>query len=238
MPRRMAILIGQPRTPVGRVGTARLRLAVVVTAVVVLTACGSGGSGQAATTAPTPTTAPAATTAPTPTTAPAAATAPTPTTAPAAATAPTPTTAPLPTTALSPTTAPAATGGVATCPTLAQADAALGGSYGGPLQTPVGTVAVGIVCEYTGRSAAGNAGVTIFAHQAPAVFAGQVANAGRAPGMARIAGVGDGAFGLAAGGRTIVNAWSNVSRTVVAAQSSGSLAQTEALARVALADNN
>ena len=56
--------------------------------------------------------------------------------------------------------------------------------------------------------------------------------------MARIAGVGDGAFGLAAGGRTIVNAWSNGSRTIVAAQSSGSLAQTEALARVALADNN
>ena len=219
MPRRIAILIGQPRRPVGRVRKARLRLAVVVTAVVVLTACGSGGSGQAATTAPTPTTGSAATTAPTSTT------------------------APLPTTAPTPTTAPAATGGVATCPTLAQADAALGGSYGGPLQTPVTTpqtpvTTVGIVCEYTGRSAAGNAGVTIFTHQAPAIFAKQVSNAGGVPGMARIAGVGDGAFGLAAGGRTIVNAWSNVSRTVVAAQSSGSLAQTEALARVALADNN
>jgi hypothetical protein len=131
-----------------------------------------------------------------------------------------------------PTTA-AATGGGPRCPTLAQANAALGGSYSGPTSTagPGGA----IVCEYTGS--AGNAGVTIFAHQSEAVFTGQVANAGRAPGMQKVSGVGDGAFALTTGGRTIVNAWANGSRTVVAAQGPGSLAQTEALAQVALSDN-
>jgi hypothetical protein len=130
---------------------------------------------------------------------------------------------------------PVAATGASKCPTLAQAEAALGGSYGGPVQTPVRSI--GVVCEYTGSSAATNAGVTVFAHLTAPVFAGQVSNAGRAPGMHSISGVGDGAFGLSAGGRTVVNAWQNASRTVVAAQSAGSLAQTEALARVGLADN-
>lgn len=55
--------------------------------------------------------------------------------------------------------------------------------------------------------------------------------------MPAISGVGDGAYGQTVGGRSIVNAYSNASRTVVAAQSSATLAQTEALARVALSDN-
>ena len=101
------------------------------------------------------------------------------------------------------------------------------------MQTSAG--GAGTVCEYTGATQP--AAVAIFAHQSQVVFAGQKANAGKAAGMQPINGVGDGAFGLAAGGRTIVNAYSNGSRTVVAAQSSGSLSQTEALARVALADN-
>ena len=111
----------------------------------------------------------------------------------------------------------------------------MGASYAALVQTPVH--GIGVVCEYTGSSAATNAGVTIFAHVTAPVFAGQVANAGRAPGMQRVSGVGDGAYAVAAGGRTIVNAWSNASSTVVAAQSSRALSQTEALARVALADN-
>lgn len=94
---------------------------------------------------------------------------------------------------------------------------------------------IGIVCEYTGLG--GNAGVTIFAHLTPAVFAGQVAHAPGAPAMPAIAGIGDGAFGSSAGGRSVVNAYSNASRTVVAAQAPGALGPTEALARVALADN-
>jgi len=122
---------------------------------------------------------------------------------------------------------------VAACPTLAQANAALGGSYGGLIQTA--TAGGGVVCEYTG--AAGNAGVTIFAHQSASVFAGQVAHAPGAPAMPAIAGVGDGAFGQTIGGRSIVNAYSNASRTLVAAQASGALAPVEALARVALSDN-
>jgi len=147
-----------------------------------------------------------------------------------------PTTAP-PTTvsaAGSTTTAAAVTTGTATCPTLAQANAALGGSYSGPIQTPAG--GNGVVCEYT--SSAGNAGVTIFAHQTSVVYAGQVANAtGRVAGMQKVAGVGDGAYALTTGGRTVLNAYSNGSRTVVAAQAPGALGPTEALARVALADN-
>jgi hypothetical protein len=120
------------------------------------------------------------------------------------------------------------------CPTQAQADTALGASFNGPSQTPVSSI--GVVCEYTGGSG-GNAGVTIFAHLPDAVYAGQVSNAGRAPGMQRISGVGDGGFALVAGGRSIVNAYSSGSHTVVAAQSPQALTATEALARVALADN-
>lgn len=137
--------------------------------------------------------------------------------------------------AASPTTAPPAAATAATCPTLAQAEAALGGSYGGPVQTP--TAGGGIVCEYTSSTPGANAGVTIFAHQSATVFAGQVANAPGNPAMPAISGVGDGAYGQSVGGRSIVNAYSNSSRTLVAAQSSGTLAQTEALARVALSDN-
>jgi hypothetical protein len=118
---------------------------------------------------------------------------------------------------------------------LSQADAALGGSYSGPVRS-VGAGGAAI-CEYLGTGAAGNAGATIFAHQGAAVFAGQEANGGRAPGMQPIRGVGDTAFGLSAGGRTVVNAFSNASRTFVAAQSPASLVATEALARIALADN-
>lgn len=131
------------------------------------------------------------------------------------------------------TTTAAATTGAAVCPTLAQAEGALGGSFSGPIQTP--TPGGGIVCEYTG--AAGNAGVTIFAHQSAAVFAGQVAHAPGAPAMPAISGVGDGAFGMTTAGRSIVNAYSNASRTLVAAQAQGPLPPVEALARVALADN-
>jgi hypothetical protein len=131
------------------------------------------------------------------------------------------------------TTTAVATTGAAKCPTLAQAETALGGSFSGPIQTP--TPGGGIVCEYTG--AAGNAGVTIFAHQSAAVFAGQVAHAPGAPAMPAISGVGDGAYGMTTAGRSIVNAYSNASRTLVAAQAQGPLPPVEALARVALADN-
>jgi len=170
-----------------------------------LTACSSGNSSSTSTSsAPPATTAPSATTA----------------------------TAAVSTTGAVPTTA-AATTGAATCPTLAQANAALGGSYVGPRTTP--TPGGGIVCEYTGGT--GAAGVTVFAHQSAAVFAGQVAHASGAPAMPSISGVGDGAFGMTAGGRSIVNAYSNGSRTLVAAQAPGTLAPVEALARVALSDN-
>jgi hypothetical protein len=135
-------------------------------------------------------------------------------------------------TAAVPTTA-AATTGAAVCPTLAQANTALGGSYSGPIKTA--TAGGGIVCEYT--SGSGNAGVTVFAHQSAAVFTGQVAHAAGAPAMAQLSGVGDGAFGQTTGGRSIVNAYSNSSRTLVAAQAPGPLSPVEALARVALADN-
>jgi hypothetical protein len=137
-------------------------------------------------------------------------------------------------TAPAPSTTAAATIAVATCPTLAQAEAALGGSFAALSQnsTPGG----GIVCEYTG-GAGGVAGVTIFAHQSATVFAGQVAHAPGAPAMPAISGVGDGAFGMTTAGRSIVNAYANASRTLVAAQASSSLASVEALARVALAAN-
>ncbi len=136
------------------------------------------------------------------------------------------------TTAAVPTT-PAATSSPATCPTLPQANAALGATYTGPVSTP--TAGGGLVCEYTGAS--GNAGVTIFAHQSAAVFAGQVAHAPGNPAMPSISGVGDGAYGMTTGGRSVVNAYSNAARTVVAAQGPGSLASVEALARVALGDS-
>ena len=77
--------------------------------------------------------------------------------------------------------------------------------------------------EYPGD----NAGVAIFAHQSPSVFAGQVAHAPGAPVMPAISGVGDGAYGQTAGGRSVVNAYSNASRTLVAAQSSAGLSQTK-----------
>jgi hypothetical protein len=145
----------------------------------------------------------------------------------------TPTTRPASaTTAAVPTTA-AATTSASTCPTLAQANTALGGSYGGPITTP--TAGGGIVCEYT--SGAGNAGVTIFAHQSVSVFAGQVGHATGAPAMPSFSGVGDGAFGMTIAGRSVLNAYSNASRTFVAAQGPVALAPVAALARVALADN-
>jgi len=131
------------------------------------------------------------------------------------------------------TTTVAVTTGAATCPTLAQTEAALGGSYSGPTRTP--TQGGGVVCEYTGGG--GTAAVAIFAHQSATVFAGQVAHAPGAPAMPSIAGVGDGAFGETTGGRSIVNAYANASRTLVAAQASTSLPSVEALAKVALADN-
>jgi len=137
------------------------------------------------------------------------------------------------TTTPSPTTAPVAAG-APTCPTLTQADAALGVSHNGPIR--IGLRGGGILCEYTG--AGGIAAVAIYAHQTAAVFAGQVANAPGAPAMARISGVGDGAFGQNVGGVSIVNAYADASRTIVAAQAHGAaLASAEALARVALADN-
>ena len=131
------------------------------------------------------------------------------------------------------TTTAASTTGAAICPTLAQAQAALGASYGGPITSHIQDG--GIVCEYT--SSAGNAGVTIFAHQSATVFAGQVSNAPGTPAMSAIPGVGDGAYGQTAGGRSVVNAYSNASRTIVAAQAPGAIGPVEALARVALADN-
>jgi len=111
----------------------------------------------------------------------------------------------------SPTTAPGATtpppgsttttgavaAGAPTCPTMAQADSALGVSDSGPVTTS--TKGGGIVCEYTGG--AGNAAVAIFAHQTATVFAGQVGNAPGAPAMPQISGVGDGAFGSTIAGR-------------------------------------
>jgi hypothetical protein len=136
------------------------------------------------------------------------------------------------TSAVVPTTS-AGTTTAATCPTLAQANAALGSTHSGPISTP--TPGGGKVCEFTGGS--GNAGVTIFAHQSAAVFAGQVAHAPGNPAMPSISGLGDGAYGTTTGGRSVVNAYSNASRTLVAAQGPGSLASVEALARVALSDN-
>jgi hypothetical protein len=168
--------------------------------------CGSSGSSTPTTTTAAPSTAAPATTA-----------------APAAVTT---------TTAVVPTTTPGTTS-AATCPTLAQANAALAATYSGPISNSI--PGGGLVCEYTGAS--GNAGVTIFAHTSAAVFAGQVAHAPGNPAMPSISGVGDGAYGQTTGGRSVVNAYSNATRTVVAAQGPGALSTVEALAKVALSDN-
>jgi len=134
-------------------------------------------------------------------------------------------------TAGSSTAATAAAATTATCPTLAQVETATGNSYTGSHSTPAG--GGGIVCEYLGAT---TAAVAIFAHDSQVVFAGQVAHT-QAVGMQKISGVGSGAFGVDDSGRSIVNAYSNSSQTVVAAQATGSLASVEAFARVALADN-
>lgn len=131
----------------------------------------------------------------------------------------------------SPTTAATATAAV--CPTMAQADAALGASDTGPTMHAAG--GGGIVCEYTGSN--GIAGVTIFSQQSATVFAGQVAHAPGNPAMPALSGVGDGAYGQTAGGRSVVNAYSNATHTLVAAQAPGAIAPVEALAQVALSDN-
>ena len=91
------------------------------------------------------------------------------------------------------TTGPAWTvAGGATCPTLAQAEAALVASYTRPTHIPAR--GGGLVCEYFGVAGAANAGVTIYAHESATVVAGQIPNLGAAPGMKRISGVGSGAF--------------------------------------------
>jgi len=117
---------------------------------------------------------------------------------------------------------------------MAQADAALRVSDTGPIRT--GIKGGGVLCEYTG--AGGNSAVAIYAHQSGTVFAGMVSNADdKVTGMQPVSGVGDGAFFLTAGGRSVVNAYSNGSHTVVAAQGPGAAAPIEALAQVALSDN-
>jgi hypothetical protein len=194
--------------PGPRVARVRNRTPAGVGAVVagiILMGCGSGSSGPGASATSSP--ASSATTAP-------------------STSAPSTSTPPL-------ASAPAATTTAATCPTLAQANLALGATYSGPVTHA--TAGGGIVCEYTG--AGGSAAVAIFANQSATVFAGQVANAPGAPAMPKISGVGDGAFGSTIAGRSIVNAYSNSSRTLVAAQAPGALPPVEALARVALADN-
>ena len=133
-----------------------------------------------------------------------------------------------------PTTAVATGATTATCPSAAQASAAVGQSYSALIHNP--SPGGGIVCIYNGAGAV-NAEVAIFAHGSASVFAGQVANAPGKPAMPAISGVGDGAFGQDTGGRAIVNAYSNASRTLVAAQAAGPLPPVEALARVALSVN-
>jgi hypothetical protein len=117
---------------------------------------------------------------------------------------------------------------------MAQADAALGVSDTGPIRTVI--KGGGALCEYTGTG--GISAVAIYAHQNATVFAAQVSNADdKVTGMQPVSGVGDGAFFLTAGGRSVVNAYSNGSHTVVAAQGPGAAAPIEALAQVALSDN-
>jgi hypothetical protein len=132
-----------------------------------------------------------------------------------------------------PTTVAAAAGGGVTCPSLAQADTALGVSDSGTTRTP--TQGSGVVCAYTGNA---TADVTIFAYESPQAFSAQVASAGTTPGMQQVSGVGDGAFGLTANGRSSVNAYSNASRTFVEAAAPGALARVQALARAGLVDND
>ena len=133
-----------------------------------------------------------------------------------------------------PTTAAATGATTSTCPSVAQASAAVGQSYSTLTHNP--SPGGGIVCIYNGAGAV-NAEVAIFAHGSASVFAGQVANATGKPAMPAISGVGDGAYGQDIGGRAIVNAYSNSSRTLVAAQAAGPLPPVEALARVALSVN-
>lgn len=117
---------------------------------------------------------------------------------------------------------------------MAQADAALGVPDTGPARSGIG--GDGILCRYSG--AQGIAAVAIYAHQSASVFAGMVSHADdKVTGMQPVSGVGDGAFFLTAGGRSVVNAYSNGSHTVVAAQGPGAAAPIEALAKVALSDN-
>jgi hypothetical protein len=127
----------------------------------------------------------------------------------------------------------AAAGGAATCPSVAQANTALGVSDSGTTRTP--TQDSGVICRYTGTSAAD---VTIFAYEGQQAFSTQVANAGTTAGMQKLSGVGDGGFGLTANGRSSVNAYSNTSRTFVEAQAPGALAPVQALAKAALIDND
>jgi hypothetical protein len=133
-----------------------------------------------------------------------------------------------------PTTAVATGSTTSTCPSVAQASAAVGQSYSTLVHNP--SPGGGIICIYNGAGAV-NAEVAIFAHGSASVFAGQVANAPGKPAMPAISGVGDGAFGQDVAGRAIVNAYSNASRTLVAAQAAGPLPPVEALARVALSVN-
>jgi hypothetical protein len=133
-----------------------------------------------------------------------------------------------------PTTAAATGATTSTCPTAAQASTAVGQSYSSLKQEP--SPGGGIICVYNGSGAV-NAEVAIFSHGSASVFAGQVAHAPGDPAMPAISGVGDGAYGQDIGGRAIVNAYSNASRTLVAAQAAGPLPPVEALARVALSVN-
>jgi len=94
-----------------------------------------------------------------------------------------------------------------------------------------------LICRYTGGPG-GIAGVVLFTNQSESVFQGQVAHAPGNPAMPSISGVGDGAYGQDIGGRSVVNAYSNATRTVVAAQATGSLASVEALAKAALSANS
>jgi hypothetical protein len=156
-----------------------------------------------------------------------------PTTTPSATTASSASTAPSATTVPSTTTGAVASG-APTCPTTAQADAALGVSDTGPVRIVI--KGGGVLCEYTG--AGGNSAVAIYAHQNATVFAGMVSNADdKLTGMQPVSGVGNGAYFLTAGGRSVVNAYSNGSHTVVAAQGPGGAAPVEALAKITLADN-
>ncbi len=157
----------------------------------------------------------------------------TPTSAPSASTTASTTATPSATTGAVPTTG-AVAAGAPICPTMAQANAALGVSDTGPVRS--GIAGGGILCRYTG--AGGVSAVVIYKAQTASIFAGMVSNADdKVTGMQPVSGVGSGAFFLTAGGRSVVNAYANGSRTVVAAQGPGAAAPVEALAQVALSDN-